>query len=219
MTTDEIGRTPPPPSDEGLPQAMPESLSRLVGRAGGRPGIIFITGGARSGKSRYAQQLALQLSNNPVYLATARRWDDDFEKRIQRHQAERDERWTSIEEEKNISGLSLSGRVIVMDCVTLWLTNFFTDNKCDIDSSLQQCQTEIDRLDTASNTYIIISNEIGMGMHADNEMGRKFTDLQGWMNQYIAQKADTVIFMVSGIPLPIKSTAIPPAHPQPLKGS
>src|SRR5688500_221781 len=128
MVTDEKAQTPPPP--EGV---------------GGRPGIIFITGGARSGKSRYAQQLALQLSDNPVYLATARRWDDDVEKRIQRHRAERDERWTSLEAEKNISGLPFSGKVIVVDCVTLWLTNFFTDNKFDIDSSLQQCQTEIDR--------------------------------------------------------------------------
>jgi len=167
-------------------------------------GITFITGGARSGKSRYAQQLALQLSNNPVYLATARHWDDDFEKRIQRHQAERDERWTSIEEEKNISGISFSGQVVVMDCVTLWLTNFFTDTKYDIDASLQQCKTEIDKLDTTNNTFIIISNELGMGMHAETEIGRKFTDLQGWMNQYIAQKASKVVLMVSGIPVTIK---------------
>src|SRR5687767_2385127 len=131
--------------------------------------LIFITGGARSGKSRYAQQLALQLSNKPVYVATARHWDDDFEKRIQRHQAERDERWTSIEEEKNISGLPLSGRVIVVDCVTLWLTNFFTDSKYDVDISLQQGKQEIDKLNTADNTFIIISNELGMGMHAETE--------------------------------------------------
>jgi adenosylcobinamide kinase/adenosylcobinamide-phosphate guanylyltransferase len=167
-------------------------------------GLIFITGGARSGKSRYAQELALQLSNNPVYLATARHWDDDFEKRIQRHQSERDERWTSIEEEKNISGLSFSHKVVVVDCVTLWLTNFFTDNKYDIDASLQQCKQEIDKLNTVENTFIIISNELGMGMHAETEIGRKFTDLQGWMNQYIAKKANKVVFMVSGIPVMIK---------------
>lgn len=168
-------------------------------------GIIFITGGARSGKSRYAQQLALQLSNNPVYVATARHWDDDFEKRIQRHQSERDERWTSIEEEKHISGLSFAGKVVVMDCVTLWLTNFFTDTKYDIEASLKQGKQEIDRLDTANNTFIIISNELGMGMHAETEIGRKFTDLQGWMNQYIAQQANKVVFMVSGIAMTIKT--------------
>ncbi|HEX6430884.1 MAG TPA: bifunctional adenosylcobinamide kinase/adenosylcobinamide-phosphate guanylyltransferase [Niastella sp.] len=189
------------PSSSAATQGLPESRWQSGGE---RPGIVFITGGARSGKSRYAQQLALQLSNNPVYLATARHWDDDFEKRIQRHQAERDERWTSIEEEKNISGLSLSGKVVVMDCVTLWLTNFFSDSKYDIDASLEQCKAEIDKLDITNNTFIIISNEIGMGMHADTEIGRKFTDLQGWMNQYIAQKANKVIFMVSGIPMVVK---------------
>jgi adenosylcobinamide kinase/adenosylcobinamide-phosphate guanylyltransferase len=167
-------------------------------------GLVFVTGGARSGKSRYAQQLALELHNNPVYLATARHWDDDFEKRIQRHQSERDERWTSIEEEKHISSLSFANKVVVIDCVTLWLTNFFVDNKNDIETSLTQCKQEIDKLDTGNNIFIIISNEIGMGMHADTETGRKFTDLQGWMNQYIAQKANRVVFMVSGIPVVIK---------------
>jgi adenosylcobinamide kinase/adenosylcobinamide-phosphate guanylyltransferase len=198
-------------ADEGLPPTLPTGRDKPSG--GGEAltnGLIFITGGARSGKSRYAQQLALQLSNNPVYLATARHWDDDFEKRIQRHQAERDERWTSIEEEKNISGLSLSGKVVVMDCVTLWLTNFFTDTKYDIDASLEQCKVEIDKLDITNNTFIIISNEIGMGMHADTEIGRKFTDLQGWMNQYIAQKANKVIFMVSGLPMVIKPHPLTP---------
>lgn len=202
MVADEKGITPPSAAG-GLLQAMPEGVA-------GRPGLVFITGGARSGKSRYAQQLALQLSNTPVYLATARHWDEDFEKRIQRHQAERDERWTSIEEEKNISGLSLSGKVVVMDCVTLWLTNFFTDTKYDIDASLEQCKAEIDKLDITNNTFIIISNEIGMGMHADTEIGRKFTDLQGWMNQYIAEKANKVIFMVSGIPMVVKPHPIAP---------
>jgi adenosylcobinamide kinase / adenosylcobinamide-phosphate guanylyltransferase len=167
-------------------------------------GLVFITGGARSGKSRYAQELALQLGDAPVYVATARHWDDDFEKRIQRHRNDRDERWTSIEEEKYISRLPLTGKVVVVDCVTLWLTNFFVDTKQDIEACLTECRQEIDALDTNGTTYIIISNELGMGMHADTETGRKFTDLQGWMNQYIAQKAGKVVFMVSGIPLFIK---------------
>lgn len=166
--------------------------------------LIFVTGGARSGKSRYAQELALQLSDAPVYVATARHWDDDFEKRIQRHRNDRDERWTSVEEEKYISRLNLAGKVVVVDCVTLWLTNFFVDSKQDIDACLDACKREIDALKTRNTTYIIISNELGMGMHADTETGRKFTDLQGWMNQYIAAKADKVVFMVSGIPLIIK---------------
>ena len=167
--------------------------------------IYYITGGTRSGKSRYAQNLALELSNNPIYLATARHWDDDFEKRIQRHVADRDERWESIEEEKYVSNLKLQNRVVVLDCVTLWLTNFFADNKyTNEEETLRQVKDEFDKLVAIEATFIIISNEIGMGMHADTEVGRKFADLQGWINQHIAQRADKAILMASGLPIILK---------------
>jgi adenosylcobinamide kinase/adenosylcobinamide-phosphate guanylyltransferase len=166
--------------------------------------MIFITGGARSGKSRYAQELALQWSAHPVYVATARQWDDDFRQRVRRHQQERDERWGNIEEEKKIGSLPLEGKVAVIDCVTLWITNFFADLGQDIDACLEACKKEIEELIRQDGTFLIISNEIGMGLHADTEAGRKFIDLQGWVNQYIAARADSVIFMVSGVPLTIK---------------
>ncbi|WP_276480450.1 bifunctional adenosylcobinamide kinase/adenosylcobinamide-phosphate guanylyltransferase [Paraflavitalea pollutisoli] len=169
-----------------------------------QPGIIFVTGGARSGKSRYAQELALQLSPTPTYIATARKWDPEFQQRIDRHQADRDERWTSIEAEKQISQLPLTGKVAVIDCVTLWLTNFFVDHQYDIEACLADCKQEIENLLQQAGTFIIISNEIGMGVHAETEIGRKFTDLQGWMNQFIAARAHQVVFMVSGIPMVIK---------------
>jgi adenosylcobinamide kinase/adenosylcobinamide-phosphate guanylyltransferase len=167
--------------------------------------MIFITGGARSGKSRHAQELALQRSSSPVYVATARQWDAEFRQRVDRHRQERDERWTVLEEEKQISRLQLEGKVAVIDCVTLWLTNFFVDLKQDIDACLEAGKKEIDGLARQDAVLLIISNEIGMGIHADTQSGRQFTDLQGWINQYIAAKADTVIFMVSGIPLTIKT--------------
>lgn len=170
--------------------------------------IIYITGGARSGKSRYAQQMALQLSGQPVYVATARRWDAEFEQRIQRHQHDRDERWTNIEEEKHLSTTAINGRVAVIDCVTLWLTNFFTDLKYDAEACLAACKQEIDQLLLLDGVFIIISNEIGMGVHAETEMGRKFTDLQGWVNQYIGQKAAKAVLMVSGLPLTLKEEAV-----------
>ena len=166
--------------------------------------IIFITGGARSGKSGYAQQLALSLSSSPVYIATAKVWDADFEKRVSRHKNDRDERWTNIEEQRNVSGLNVDDKICVIDCVTLWLTNFFIYTKSDIDASLVLFKEQIDGLHKKPGTFIIISNEIGMGVHAETEIGRKFTDLQGWANQYAAAKADKVIFMVSGIPIIIK---------------
>ena len=168
--------------------------------------IVLITGGERSGKSSYAENLALELSDTPLYVATARKWDSDFQKRIDRHQNNRDQRWINIEKEKHLSEINFSGKVAVVDCVTLWLTNFFVDTKNDIFLCLEQAKAEIDAIDNQENTTIIIvTNEIGMGLHADTAVGRKFTELQGWMNQYIAKKADTVVLMVSGIPVKIKN--------------
>ena len=167
--------------------------------------IYLITGGERSGKSGYAQSLALQLTNNPIYVATARKWDSDFQNRIDRHQKDRDERWTNIEEEKYLSKIDFSGKVALIDCVTLWLTNFFVDHKNDVNLSLEEAKKEFLLLAEQENTaLIIVTNEIGMGVHASTEIGRKFTELQGWMNQFLASKADEVVLMVSGIPVKIK---------------
>lgn len=166
--------------------------------------LYYISGGQRSGKSRYAQDLALQLSPNPVYLATSRAWDDDHRQRIARHVADRDARWTTLEEEKYLSHLDLAGRTVVLDCVTLWLTNFFADAEYDVDKALEQATEEFDKLRQQDCTLLVISNELGMGLHAPTEAGRKFTDLQGWLNQHIAQRADHAIFMVSGLPLVVK---------------
>jgi len=167
--------------------------------------IYLITGGERSGKSSYAQNLALQLSDAPIYVATARKWDDDFQNRINRHQQERDERWTNIEKEKQLSEIDFSGKTALIDCVTLWLTNFFVDTKNDVTSSLEEAKKEFILMAAQENaTFIIVTNEIGMGVHAETLIGRKFTELQGWMNQFLASKADEVILMVSGIPVKIK---------------
>lgn len=166
--------------------------------------IYYITGGERSGKSSYAQQLAESLSDTPIYLATSRIWDEDFKNRVDRHVSDRDERWTTIEEEKFVSKVIPESRVIVLDCVTLWLTNFFVDTKNNIDEALELAKAEIDAITQINSTIIIISNELGMGLHANTEIGRKFTQLQGWTNQYIAQRANKAIFMVSGLPLTLK---------------
>ena len=166
--------------------------------------IYYITGGQRSGKSSFGQKLALSLSDNPIYLATSRHWDGEYEKRIDRHKADRDERWTNVDEEKYIGKLEFDQRVVLVDCVTLWLTNFFVDTKNDVDQSLQLAKSEFNALTTQNSDFIFISNEIGMGTHAHTEIGRKFTDLQGWMNQFIAEKSDQAWLMVSGIPMKLK---------------
>ncbi|WP_409415672.1 bifunctional adenosylcobinamide kinase/adenosylcobinamide-phosphate guanylyltransferase [Flavobacterium sp. PS2] len=167
--------------------------------------VYLITGGERSGKSGYAQELALQLTNAPMYVATARKWDEDFQNRIDRHQQERDESWTNIEKEKHLSEIDFSGKVALIDCVTLWLTNFFVDTKNDVALSLEEAKAEFLKIaNQPDSTLIIVTNEIGMGLHADTHVGRKFTELQGWMNQFLAKNADTVVLMVSGIPVTIK---------------
>ena len=166
--------------------------------------LTFITGGARSGKSRYAQELALQRSPQPVYVATARIWDADFMERIDRHRKQRGPEWISLEEEKQLSRLPLAGKVVVIDCITLWITNFFSDTHYNVDTCLEACTQELDKLLQQDADLIVISNEIGMGLHADTESGRKFTDLHGWINQYIAARANRVIFMISGVPLTVK---------------
>jgi adenosylcobinamide kinase/adenosylcobinamide-phosphate guanylyltransferase len=168
--------------------------------------IIYITGGVRSGKSRFAQELALKLSPSPVYIATANVWDEEFKKRIERHQEERGAQWTNIEASRNIVQLPVQGKVVVIDCVTLWLTNYFMEYEQDIERCLEEFKKEVGEIKTCNATFIIISNEIGMGLHADTAIGRKFTDLQGWANQYVAMLADEAIFMVSGLPLYLKKT-------------
>lgn len=166
--------------------------------------IIYVTGGVRSGKSRFAMNLALQKSANPVYVATSRIWDEDFAQRVKRHQDERGPEWTSLESERDIHLLPLAGKVVVIDCVTLWLTNLFVAFEYDIDKSLTAFKSEIDALTAVDATLIIISNEIGMGVHAESEAGRKFTDLQGWANQYVAAAAQEAVMLVSGLPFTLK---------------
>ena len=166
--------------------------------------LILVTGGQRSGKSERAEQLALNLSTNPVYLATAHIWDDEFCERVQRHQQRRGPQWTNIEEEIYLSRHDLTGRVVVIDCVTLWLTNIFFANHSDVNRSLALAKAEFDAFTAHDATYIFVTNEIGLGGTSENALQRHFTDLQGWMNQHIAAKADEVILMVSGIPVKIK---------------
>ncbi|MCL7763868.1 bifunctional adenosylcobinamide kinase/adenosylcobinamide-phosphate guanylyltransferase [Polaribacter sp. Z014] len=166
--------------------------------------IHYISGGERSGKSSYAQKMAEDISKTPFYLATSRIWDDDFKRRVERHISDRDERWTTIEEEKNISSVISKNTTVVIDCVTLWLTNFYVDTNYDTQECLKLAKQEIEKLTEIDANIIIISNEIGMGLHATTESGRKFTELQGWVNQFIAKKANKATFMVSGLPLKLK---------------
>jgi adenosylcobinamide kinase/adenosylcobinamide-phosphate guanylyltransferase len=168
------------------------------------PNTIFVLGGVRSGKSRFAQRLALHLAKDPVYLATSRIYDDDHRRRIERHQKERGPEWTTIEEPERLSEAQIAGRVVVVDCLTLWLNNCFMSESSDPDRTLHFVSAELDRLFRVPATLILVSNEIGQGVHAPTELGRRFTDLQGLLNQLVATRADNVVLMIAGLAQQIK---------------
>ena len=191
--------------------------------------IILITGGERSGKSRHAEALALSIASCPVYVATARVWDEEFRERIRIHRERRGVQWENIEEEKYLSRLDVTGRVVLVDCLTLWCTNFFFDRvgdagpvsdngmedvtDCALQAAesvkmnsaiLQEMEEELTRFTAQDATFIFVTNEIGMGGTPANIVQRRFTDLLGWLNQFVARMADEVVLMVSGIPVKIK---------------
>ena len=166
--------------------------------------IILITGGQRSGKSSYAEKLALSLSPTPVYIATSRIWDEEFRQRVIKHQKRRGPEWTNIEEEKELSRHQGDGRVVRIDCVTLWDTNYFFDLDSDVDLALQALKQEFDAFTAQDAIFIFVTNELGSGAVSDNPIQRRFSDLQGWMIQNIATQAHQVYLMVSGIPVLIK---------------
>jgi adenosylcobinamide kinase/adenosylcobinamide-phosphate guanylyltransferase len=190
--------------------------------------IYLVTGGARSGKSSYAQRLCESLSDSPIYLATSKTWDDEFADRIARHQADRGDKWTTIEEplypSKHVE--NFHGKIILVDCLTLWLTNFMVetgalsmpkegqDATSDLEKkdaperALEACKEEFLKLtEPWDATFCFVTNEIGSGTHSDNSMTRSFVDVQGWLNQFVADKAEWVIHMVCGQANTIKEPA------------
>lgn len=172
--------------------------------------IILITGGQRSGKSNYAEHLALSFTNTPIYVATAHIGDEEFAQRVAVHKQRRGNQWITIEEEKHLSKHDVSGKVVVVDCITLWCSNFFFNRDApehrqpSVEEALEALKSEFDGFTNQDATFIFVTNEIGSGGISVNAAQRQFTDLQGWMNQYVASKADEVVLMVSGIPVKLK---------------
>lgn len=179
--------------------------------------IILITGGARSGKSTFAERMALSLAESPVYMATARVGDDEFRLRVRAHQARRGPMWTNIEEDKRLSRHDVTGRVVLVDCLTLWASNFFfdlsqkrndaddaADGKAQVEAALDEMKREFDLFTNQPATFLFVTNEIGSGGVSTSAVQRRFTDLAGWFNQYVATRADEVYLLVCGIPVKIK---------------
>lgn len=167
--------------------------------------ITLVTGGQRSGKSKFAEQLALRHCANPVYIATAHIWDDEFRRRVDIHKQRRGPEWTTIEETLHVGDLSIpAGATVLLDCLTLLSTNWLMECDNDTDVAFQRISEELRKLLGNNADFILVTNEIGLGGISENALQRKFTDLQGSVNTLTASLADNVYFSVSGIPVKIK---------------
>jgi adenosylcobinamide kinase/adenosylcobinamide-phosphate guanylyltransferase len=169
--------------------------------------VTFITGGARSGKSAFAEKLALEFAGKRAYLATAQALDAEMVARIEHHRQRRGTDWDTYEEPLAIAELlkKLSGRygVVLLDCLTLWLSNVMA--RSDEDSIVMARGDElVSAIRDFSGSCVIVSNEVGLGIVPDNALARRFRDLAGFVNQRVAQAADEAYLLTSGIPLKIK---------------
>ncbi len=170
-----------------------------------RARIIMVTGGQRSGKSVFAEHLALQLSSHPTYLATARVTDEDMARRVAIHKARRKSLWRNIEAPLYVESFTFKeNEVVLIDCLTLWATNWFFEENEDISQAVLSLKKQIGWLLLMDATFIIVTNEIGLGGVSPNRMQRKFADMQGEINQYIASIAEEVYMIISGLPMKIK---------------
>jgi len=169
--------------------------------------VTFITGGARSGKSRLAEELALQHGEPLLYIATAVCGDREMTERIARHQERRGGAWQTIEEQYELANV-LAGhdgwfKAILVDCVTLWLTNLLLKHE-DKGAVLEEVKKTAAIFPSLSTPLFLVSNEVGMGIVPDNPLARTFCDLSGEANEILAAAADGVYVTFSGLPLELK---------------
>ena len=182
-------------------------------------GIIYVTGGARSGKSRFAEKLAEE-SKDKLYIATAILFDDEMKARAEKHKQDRGNSWKTFEGYRDLDKVIIKNRCkdsILLDCITTMVTNImFEDGEKnwesikteEIEKLEKRVTAEIEKLLEEGKKFkgnlIIVSNEVGMGLVPEYPLGRHFRDIAGRVNQIIAEKADEVYFLVSGIPMKIK---------------
>jgi len=163
-----------------------------------------VIGGARSGKSRYAEALITRSPKPWVYIATAEARDDEMAARIAAHRARREGGWQTIEAPHQLSealGAAPQGAAVLVDCLTLWLSNVM-EAKFDMDKIFAGLERA---LAARAGATVLVSNEVGLGIVPDNALARSFRDLQGVLNQRLAAQAPRVVMMVAGIPIAVKS--------------
>ena len=176
--------------------------------------LTFILGGARSGKSSHAQSLAEATGKSVTFLATARALDEEMSRRIQKHRAERPAGWDTLEVPFDLAAHvpRIKTDVVVLDCVTLLVSNllmqFVKDDLVEEEPFIRAVKKEMEDLLAAiheqNHEWFIVSNELGLGLVPPYQMGRVYRDALGWANQRLAREADTVLFMVAGIPMVVK---------------
>lgn len=166
----------------------------------------LILGGARSGKSRLAEQTAIQSGKAVIYIATAQADDDEMRQRIKHHQLQRPNQWKVIEEPLFLADCLLkndaAGQVILVDCLTLWMSNLLMHP--DLDLQIDQCQKLLALLPQLQSELILVSNETGLGVIPMGEITRKFVDESGRLHQQLGQIVDKVVFCVAGFPMILK---------------
>lgn len=171
--------------------------------------IILVTGGARSGKSKYAERRARELGDRLIYIATAQAKDKEMTQRIAEHRKRRDNAWMTIEEPIALPGALLRQRgrtdCAVVDCLTLWISNLLLDGDAQmVRERVEQLVKALPRLDFH---IVLVTNELGCGIVPDNALARQFRDLAGEANQRIAAAANEVVLTVTGIPMIVKKLA------------
>ena len=163
--------------------------------------LIFVTGGARSGKSSFALEKANELGGDDVtFVATAERSDDEMTDRIVRHQLERPTMWRTIEAPREVHLTDLKSRVVLLDCLSLFVSNLLLDG-LEEETILERVQKI---LASKIQTLIVVSNEVGMGLVPEYPLGRQFRDVLGRANQLVARASTQAFFLVAGIPLRLK---------------
>jgi adenosylcobinamide kinase/adenosylcobinamide-phosphate guanylyltransferase len=172
--------------------------------ASGSARLTLVLGGARSGKSRYAESLVTALPAPWIYVATAEARDAEMAERIAAHQARRGAGWRTLETPRDVVGaLTAHGTTpLLVDCLTLWLANALLAG-ADVDAEIERLEAALEQ---ASAPLVLVANEVGFGIVPDNALGRRFRDLQGLLNQRIAARADRVVLVVAGLPLTIKGS-------------
>lgn len=181
--------------------------------------LILILGGARSGKSAFAEQVAQQ-AGRVLFVATAQAQDDDMRQRIRAHRAKRPPEWSTLEEPHNLASAipsALEGHnTCLLDCLTLWVSNLLLSKEGSATAEseiLNEVGRLLDTYDSSPATWIVVSNEVGLGVVPPTRLGSQYRDLLGRVNQAVASRADRVYLMVAGLALELKSLGATPNAP------